>query len=455
MTARVLHLLPRCSGGGPERSLLAAIAFAPAAAGLHHVVAVLDRRVAPSMYVAARRAGASMMVAPDDDALRTAARDADAVMVHYWNHPHLLALLARVELPPTRVVVWSHVLGLHRPQVVTSALGAYADLLVLTSDASATAPGVGTARSVCTVPGIADMRRLEGFEPRPHDGIEVGYVGVVNDAKMHPRLVEMAAMVRHPDARFVVHGGGGGEAALRDQAARAGITARFAVAGFTEDVRTALSTIDVFGYPLCADTYATSEKALQEAMWVGVPPVVLPHGGVADLVEHEHTGLVAANEEDWAAAVDRLAADEVLRRRLGEQALQACRSRFDPATLAAAWVACVEAALGQPPRPRPRLYADGTGTGAALFVAALGERAGPFAVASGLADGDVAAAEEEIGRATPVVTGGEGGIVHYRNTWPDDPVLRRWSGLVAAAAGRRDLADSELRAGARLGRVGP
>ena len=41
-----------------------------------------------------------------------------------------------------------------------------------------------------------------------------------------------------------------------------------------EDVRPVLAQLDVFGYPLDADTSATGELSLQEAMHAGIPPVV-------------------------------------------------------------------------------------------------------------------------------------------------------------------------------------
>lgn len=445
----VLHLLPRCSGGGPERSLIAAITEAPSTPSFRHHIVVLDGPIAPAMYIAARRARATVTASTDLVVLRDAAASADVLMVHYWNHPRLLATLAMLELPPSRVVVWAHVLGLHSPQVLTADLGKYADVLVLTTDVSRRSPAAGAAQHVLTVPGIADMRRLDGFARRSHTGIEVGYVGVVNDAKMHPRFVEMSNCVKNPEVRFVVYGGGSGEESLRERINRLGATDRFTLAGYTDDIRTALETVDIFGYPLCAETYATSEKALQEAMWVGVPPVVFPHGGVADLVHHDETGLVVTTEAEYAAAVDRLAGDATLRARLGNHAREVARQRFRPAELAAAWTAAIHLAAGLPRRERAALHAGGRG--AELFVASLGALAGPFATASSSYPDVRATAEGDIAQSAPGLVGGEGGIMHYRNTWPDDPFLRRWSGLVARAAGRVEVADAEFRAAAFLG----
>jgi len=54
-------------------------------------------------------------------------------------------------------------------------------------------------------------------------------------------------------------------------------------------IKPVIETFDVYGYPLCADTYASGELNLQEVMYAGVPPVVFPYGGVKGLVEHDRT----------------------------------------------------------------------------------------------------------------------------------------------------------------------
>ena len=143
---------------------------------------------------------------------------------------------------------------------------------------------------------------------------------------------------------------------------------------------------------------------------------------------------MVTTEAEYAAAIDRLAGDAALRERLGNHAQELARRRFRPTELAAAWTAAIHLAAGLPRRERAALHAGGQG--ADLFVASLGALAGPFAVASSSQPDERAAAEVHIAQSTSGPVGGEGGIMHYRNTWPDDPFLRRWSGLVAKAAGR-------------------
>jgi glycosyltransferase involved in cell wall biosynthesis len=380
----VLHIIPRFVGGGPERSLLAFAAAERAAAAVNrHIVAVLEPPVATHMFLAARRLGVELRIRPEPVALVKLIEDADLVEIYFWNHPALTSLLRTLPFPPARVLVWSCVLGTRAPQVLTDEIASFADCLVLTSELSHESAGARAARErgvpVECIPGIADMDRLDGFTPRQHDGICIGYIGVVNDTKMHPRFAEMSATIRVPNVRFVVCGGGGGESELRRRFEALGIGERVDIRGPVENIRAALEEFDIFGYPLAEDTYATSEKALQEAMWVGVPPVVFGHGGVRRLVEDNRTGLVVATEQEYARAIEQLAQDPVLLRRLGEEARRFARAAFDPARWYHSGDQVALAMMAQPRRSRPPL--PGADDSAAVnFVRSLGNQAGPFAV---------------------------------------------------------------------------
>ena len=455
----VLHIIPRFVGGGPERSLLAFIdAERFAGATNWHAVAVLEPPVALHMFLAARRLGVELRVRPEPSTLVQLIDDADLVEIHFWNHPALTTLLRTLHFPPARVLVWSHVLGTRAPQVLTEEIVKFADRLVLTSELSRESAGARAARErnvpVDCILAIVDMRRLDGFTPRQHDGICIGYIGVVNAAKMHSRFAEMSAAICVPGARFVVCGGGGGESELSRRFKALGISERVEIRGPVENIRAALEEFDIFGYPLAEDTYATSETALQEAMWVGIPPVVFGHGGVRCLVEHDRTGLVATTEEGYARAIERLACDSVLRYRLGEEAHRFARATFDPARWCRAADEVVVAMMAEPRRARPPLPGAGDGA-AANFVRSLGDQAGPFAVS--LAGSprysleQVAAADREIGLASPLLARGEGGIAHHRNVFLNDPHFRFWAGLVCSAAGSHSIAAAEFAAADALG----
>jgi glycosyltransferase involved in cell wall biosynthesis len=461
----LLHVVPRMIGGGPERGIVAQAAAAKAdGRAQRHVAIVLEGPASMPLIMAARRAGVVLEVAPSDDRLDELVAEADVVLLHWWNHPRLRAVLQR-SLPASRVVLWCHVLGLHPPQVLTADAVASVDQVLLTTELSRScelsraAEAVGVPVDV--VPAPFDVQRLDGFSPTPHDGVRIGYVGLVNDTKLHAGFAQLCAAVAeaHPDTSFVVAGGGGGEERLRADFERLGLGDRAEVLGPTDDVRGVLEGLDVFVSPLVPDTYATAEATLQEAMWVGVPPVLFRHrGGAWPEVEHERTGLLVHTDEDLVDALVRLAGDVELRSRLGAAARAHARTAFDPGRRRAALQDVLDRVTALPRRSHPPLP-GADDAAAAAFVRSLGEQAGPFAVSlAGSRDEagseeDVAAADDAIARSSPLLVQGDGGIVHSRNLAPEDPHLRWWSGLVAHAAGRVDVAAAEFEAAEALGLV--
>ncbi|MGA1708798.1 MAG: glycosyltransferase, partial [Phycisphaerales bacterium] len=152
--------------------------------------------------------------------------------------------------------------------------------------------------------------------------------------------------------------------------------------------------------------------------------------------------------------LERLVDDADLRRRLGENARAYAREHFDPNRNARRFRAIFESMLERPKRERPPL--PGLGEPAARrFVRSMGHLAGPFAISlegARLHGHDaVIAAEREIAASSGVVAQAEGGVIHHRNTFPDDPHLRLWSGLIAEHRGTPELAARELDFAARHG----
>lgn len=453
----IVHVIPRCIGGGPERSILAhAHESAVAGRPMRYTMLVLDPPVTPAMMIAARRLGIEVVTRFDDEGLSDLLGRCDVVHVHFWNHPALFGLLRRLTLPPTRLVVTAHVLGTTAPQILPTDIGTFADALIITSEGSRSSRGARVAPRVEVVPAIIDRRRLEPPDHLPlRDPRQpvVGYLGSLAATKLHRRIVELCEGVAHPTARFVFRGSGADPAHVAARFASTRLADRVEVGGSVEDISTLLHGFDVFGYPIAPDTSATSDRALQEAMWVGIAPVVLEGPGPASLVHDGVTGLVVG-EEDYSAAIDRVLADPGLRTLLGDAARDWARTTLDPARGNAQVVAVYRALLDGPKRDRaPITGADDPP--AVGFIGALGgpdgDAARPFAISYGLIAGDVGAADRMIAESPPVFAGGEGGIVHYRNTYPDDPYLRWWSALVAQHAADVELAENEAAAARALG----
>ncbi len=454
---KVVHIIPRFIGGGPERHLLAlAAAWRQAGHETSHVIAVLEPPISAPLLIKARRLGMAVLTAPADDDLDAAIRDADVVEIVYWNHPRMLHLLRR-DIPPARVLLRCTVAGIAPPQVLGADLGRFADAMVISSalsrETAAARDASASGKPIEFIPALADMSRLEQFAPRPHHGVQVGYLGLVDQSKMHPRFAEMVAAVQNSSVHFDVFGDGSGVPELRRRLADLGAGGRVQFHGHVEDLCEAFAEIDIFGYPLAPDTYATSDKTIQESMWAGIPPVLLAGTGPCGLVEHGRTGWVCDTEDEYATAIDLLASDAGLRRRLGDAAREFAMSNFDPARNSARYRNVFSAVAAMPRRSRPPL--PGAGDSAARgFVLSLGDMAGPFAVSLGgpviFGESAAAAADASIARASSVLARGEGGVLHYRNAFPSDGWLRLWSGLIAAHSGD-DAAAGEFDAAERLG----
>lgn len=436
--ATILHVIPQLSRGGAARGVLTAVAALPEP--LRARIVSL-RPADPGLRAAARDGGVAVIEEPGRERLDAELAAADVVHIDFWNSPELQELLCR-GLPPCRLVLWFHVGGATVPQLVTDELVALGDRAV----ASGPMPG---REGLELLPVVLDATRVAAVEPRLHDGFVAGYIGTVDPVKMHPRYVELCAAVERPDARFVVCGSGAGFTAIAAEAERLGVRERFELRGWVGDVGAELAGFDVFGYPLRPDNYSTAELVLQEAMMAGVPPVVLPYGGAGALVEDGVTGLVAADERAYPRALERLAADPALRRRLGAAARGHARAALSALAVARRWAELYGELVERPKRPRA-WPGPALSRGSDIFLAALGPAREPFGASIAGAGGS-AAADDAIAASPPPLAWGDGGILDYRRRFPGDGWLRYWAGLVLEAAGRPALAAGELAAAVRLG----
>ncbi|WDC85738.1 glycosyltransferase [Caloramator sp. mosi_1] len=85
---------------------------------------------------------------------------------------------------------------------------------------------------------------------------------------------------------------------------------------FVEDVRSILTEIDVFGYPLMPYHTCSTENAILEAMAVGIPPVLLNQLTEKYIVEDGITGFIVNNKEEYGKIIRYLYKNEDVRKKL-------------------------------------------------------------------------------------------------------------------------------------------
>ncbi len=157
----------------------------------------------------------------------------------------------------------------------------------------------------------------------PQDKTLVGIVATLRSWKGHAFLLE--AMTRLPQhVELVIIGDGPQREALELKIAKLGLRGRVRMQGQQADVLPWLRALDIFALPSYANEGVP--QALVQAMLVELPCVTTPIGGIAELAEHERTALLVAPRDPvaLAAAIERLAGNEGLRRELGEAARKHC-----------------------------------------------------------------------------------------------------------------------------------
>lgn len=209
----------------------------------------------------------------------------------------------------------------------------------------------------------------------------MGYIGTVDFAKMHPDFLEMSDKAKIPGVKFVVVGSPN-EKQIKDEAVRRNIGDKFLFTGFIpeEEKWDYLSSFDVFGYPLIPNHYGTCDQALQEAMMLGVVPVVWSNPMEKYMVKDGVTGIVVGNKEEYATALESLYCDSRLKTALSKNARAYALENFSIEKMEEEWEKVFERALKIPKIVRKWNIKKKKEeiTPADVFLESLGSHAEPF-----------------------------------------------------------------------------
>ena len=165
--------------------------------------------------------------------------------------------------------------------------------------------------------------RTEGTE------ITVGVVCALRPEKDLLTLAEGFAAARRtrPELRLLVVGSGPEREPLERRLDELGVRGAAHLEPSTPDVTRWLRQMDIFVLPSKSEAFS---NALMEAMACGCACVASRVGGNPELVREEETGLLfpVGDAAALGAALDRLAADRALRRRLAASGMRRIREEF-------------------------------------------------------------------------------------------------------------------------------
>ena len=162
-------------------------------------------------------------------------------------------------------------------------------------------------------PNIAKPRDWRSERGWPADAVICGVVGAMTAEKGFDRLSAIASglseRARQRTRLLLLGGRHVGSESI------GGVETFFA--GFVDEVQAAMAGIDVLWHPSSSEGLGT---VVIDAMALRVPPIAFAVGGLVELIDHDHTGLLVPREDNasFAAAAERLIGDATLRRQLGD-----------------------------------------------------------------------------------------------------------------------------------------
>jgi glycosyltransferase involved in cell wall biosynthesis len=196
----------------------------------------------------------------------------------------------------------------------------------------------------------AARRRLRAAWDLANDQVLAAFVGRLETYKGVETLLAAIRLLapRGGCLRFVIAGDGPMRQAAQDFLAHAEGGSHAWMLGHVRDVRAVLSAADLYVMPSHWEGWPL---ALGEAMAAGLPAVGSDVPGVRDLLIHERTGVLVPSQDAAALAdaIERLAGDGKLRRRLGRAARNRIVQQFSIERTVAAHEALYDEIAGHLP----------------------------------------------------------------------------------------------------------
>ncbi|MCD6287589.1 MAG: glycosyltransferase [Candidatus Hydrogenedentes bacterium] len=188
-----------------------------------------------------------------------------------------------------------------------------------------------------------EQARYDGHAKVDPSMFNVGIVGRLTEVKGHMTFLRAMLLMREPrDVNLYLFGTGPLEQTLQEFCRDNNLDDRVHFMGFRKDVLDWLAQLDAFAMP---SVHEGLPYALLEAMNMGLPVIASRVGGLAEVLEDGVDALlVEPNDENQiAAAVDRIRTDSSLRERLKNNARKKVIEKFSIEQMAAKYMEVYDA----------------------------------------------------------------------------------------------------------------
>ena len=210
------------------------------------------------------------------------------------------------------------------------------------------------------VPNGIDLARFQprsGYSVTGRPLVVAMVASLTSRWKKHALFIEAASKVDQSlPLEFRIYGHTGSAhsttedhyaAQLRRLANDAGLADRLRWPGYLADPVEIMDQIDILVHPADGESFG---RVIVEAMAAGLPVVGVRGGGVGEIVQDQVTGILAEpNRADHlAAAVERLACDESLRRTMGQAGRRRADENYSLAACTAGMLEMYQLAMQRP-----------------------------------------------------------------------------------------------------------
>jgi glycosyltransferase involved in cell wall biosynthesis len=394
--------------------------------GIRHTIACLEKPEKCQFAEHVRSHGGELLVCPSPSRIDKEIAVADIVQLEWWHHPVVAGWLCSGILAEMRLMVWSHVSGLHPPEIPAQFV-AEPHRFLFTSPCSWEHPALAHLRKGKTVDNVVfssgGFDDLPTPQPRRYGRtLRAGYVGTLNFAKLHPSFPDFLAAIAVPDFKVALVGDPTTANELIMQAKAQAIDGSLEIRGYSDNVAKELAGFDILPYLLNPLHYGTTENALLEAMAMGVIPIVLDNPAERCIVRDGETGLVVNSPHSFAEAVRYLTNNHETLRNMSNNASSDIRRRFTITSTVDSLDMHYRDVILEPKRTfdfRPLFGAEP----ADWFRVCMGSESWRFN------DSTVASIRDTGNSPAPhfLFEKTKGSVFHYSNTYPDDNRLKRWA----------------------------
>jgi len=310
---KILHITAHL-GGGAGKAIMG-IACQCAKRGIEQKILLLEAPEKLNYFEKGKSVQIEVLIwSGRREELQTLLEWSDVAVFSWWNHPLSGKVLSDMAGIPCRLVLWSHVNGCTYPFLPYDFCDLFEKVFVTTTytwdnplwtegqrnqvkEKSALVHGMGEFE-----PNAIELKETYRLSER----FTIGYAGTLNYSKMHPEFVSYckAVIERIPEVLFLMVGDA--DAELIRQVEEVGVSDYFQFVGYQEDIYPWYRKMDVLGYLLKSDNYATTENVILEAMSCGVPVITMNNPPEAHILTDGQTGYLVEDKIGYVNKVEKL-----------------------------------------------------------------------------------------------------------------------------------------------------